>query len=99
VKVFQQRLQFCIDHLSCLKMAVFQFYHQSEEQTKVGWAWEDSFLVKRSLVKKEVLEKFRTASVVQWSEFLTTDPGVPGSIPGHYQKKNVVGLERGPLSL
>jgi hypothetical protein len=32
------------------------------------------------------------------SEFLTTDPGVPGSIPGHYKKK-VVGLERGPHSL
>jgi hypothetical protein len=30
--------------------------------------------------------------------FLTTDPGVPGSIPGHYKKK-VVDLERGPLSL
>jgi hypothetical protein len=29
---------------------------------------------------------------------LTTDPGVPGSIPGHYKKK-VMGLERGPLSL
>jgi hypothetical protein len=27
-----------------------------------------------------------------------TDPGVPGSIPGHYKKK-VVGLERGALSL
>jgi hypothetical protein len=23
----------------------------------------------------------------------------PGSIPGHYQEKKVVGLERGPLSL
>jgi hypothetical protein len=33
--------------------------------------------------------KSGTASVVS---------GVPGSIPGHYQKK-VVGLERGPLSL
>jgi hypothetical protein len=31
-------------------------------------------------------------------EFLTTDTGVPSSIPGHYKKK-VVGLERGPLSL
>jgi hypothetical protein len=30
-------------------------------------------------------------------KFLTTDSGVPGSIPGHYKK--VVGLERGPLSL
>jgi hypothetical protein len=29
---------------------------------------------------------------------MTADPRVPGSIPGHY-KKNVVGLERGPLSL
>jgi hypothetical protein len=35
-----------------------------------------------------------------WSsgQFLTTDPGVSGSIPGHYKKK-VVGLELGPLSL
>jgi hypothetical protein len=35
-----------------------------------------------------------------WSsgQFLATDPGGPGSIPGHYQKK-VVGLERGPLIL
>jgi hypothetical protein len=23
----------------------------------------------------------------KWSEFLTTDPGVHGSIPGHYKKK------------
>jgi hypothetical protein len=33
-----------------------------------------------------------------WSEFLATDPEVPGLIPGHYKKK-VVGLERGPLSI
>jgi hypothetical protein len=39
-----------------------------------------------------------TASVVWWSEFLTTDTGVPGSIPGPYKKK-LMGLERGPLSL
>jgi hypothetical protein len=32
-------------------------------------------------------------------KFLTTGAGVPGSIPGHYQEKKVVGLERGPLSL
>jgi hypothetical protein len=31
--------------------------------------------------------------------FLTTDAGVPGSIPGHYKKKKVVGLEWGLLSL
>jgi hypothetical protein len=35
---------------------------------------------------------------MQLSEFFTTDPGVPGSIPGLYKKK-IVGLERGPLSL
>jgi hypothetical protein len=29
---------------------------------------------------------------------LTTDAGVPGSIPRHYKRK-VVGLERGALSL
>jgi hypothetical protein len=45
---------------------------------------------------------FETASVVKWSEFLTTDAGVPGSILGHYKKKEerkVVGLERDALSL
>jgi hypothetical protein len=36
-------------------------------------------------------------SVVWWSEFLVTDPEVPGSIPG--TTKKVVGLERSPLSL
>jgi hypothetical protein len=40
-----------------------------------------------------------TTSVVWWSEFLSTDPEVPGSIPGHYKKKKVVCLERGSLSL
>jgi hypothetical protein len=35
-----------------------------------------------------------------WSEFLSTDPEVPGSIPGSYQIFwEVGGLERGPLSL
>jgi hypothetical protein len=34
------------------------------------------------------------------SEFLATDPEVPGSIPGPYQIFwQVGGLERGPLSL
>jgi hypothetical protein len=42
---------------------------------------------------------FVTASLVYWSEFLATDPEVPDSIHGHYKKKKVVGLERGPLSL
>jgi hypothetical protein len=39
----------------------------------------------------------KTASVVQWSEFLATNPQVPASIPELYKK--VVGLERSPPSL
>jgi hypothetical protein len=31
----QHRLRFCLDHLSCVKMAAFQFYLQSGEQRKV----------------------------------------------------------------
>jgi hypothetical protein len=30
---------------------------------------------------------------------MATDPEALGSIPGHYKKKKVVGLERDPLSL
>jgi hypothetical protein len=45
-----------------------------------------------------------TDSVVWWSEFLVTDPGGPGSIPGttrfsgEKKGKLVVGVERDPLS-
>jgi hypothetical protein len=38
-------------------------------------------------------------SLIYWSEFLATDSEAPGSIPGHYKKRKVVGLEQGPLSL
>jgi hypothetical protein len=41
----------------------------------------------------------QTASVVYLSEFLATNPEVPGSIPGATTFSEVVGLERGPLSL
>jgi hypothetical protein len=37
--------------------------------------------------------------VVYWSEFLATDPEVLGSIPGATRFSEVVGLERGLLSL
>jgi hypothetical protein len=33
------------------------------------------------------------------TEIMATNPEVPGSIPGHYREKKVVGLERGPISL
>jgi hypothetical protein len=39
-----------------------------------------------------------TASVVQWSELLATDPEARFRFPALSEKK-VVGLERGPLSL
>jgi hypothetical protein len=39
-----------------------------------------------------------TASVVQWSEFLATDPEARVRFPALPEKK-VMGLERGPLSL
>jgi hypothetical protein len=39
-----------------------------------------------------------TAPVVQWSEFLATDPEVRVRFPALPEKK-VVGLERAPLSL
>jgi hypothetical protein len=40
-----------------------------------------------------------TASVVWWSEFLATDPEARVRFPALPEKKNVVGLERGALSL
>jgi hypothetical protein len=38
-KGVQRRSRFCLNHLSCIKMAAFQFYLQSGKQTKVGWVW------------------------------------------------------------
>jgi hypothetical protein len=40
-----------------------------------------------------------TASVVQWSKFLATDLAARVRFPALPEKKNVVGLERGSLSL
>jgi hypothetical protein len=45
-------------------------------------------------INYEVCQLVLAASVVYWSEFLATDPEAR-----YYQKKIVVGLERGPLSL
>jgi hypothetical protein len=44
------------------------------------------------------IQHFVTASVVEWSEFLATDPKARVRFPALPEKK-VVGLERGPLSL
>jgi hypothetical protein len=44
------------------------------------------------------ITSFQTASVVQWSEFLATDPEVRVRFPALPETKIVVGLERGPLS-
>jgi hypothetical protein len=49
---------------------------------------------------KMLSTRFReTASVVQWSEFLATDPEVRLRFPALPDFWEVVGLERGPLSL
>jgi hypothetical protein len=42
---------------------------------------------------------FKEGIVLILTASVATDPEVPGSIPGHYKKKNLVGLEWGPLSL
>jgi hypothetical protein len=47
---------------------------------------------------KPVFLHVPTASVVEWSEFLATDPEARVRIPALHEKK-VVGLERGPVSL
>jgi hypothetical protein len=44
-KGIEHRLRFCLDHLSCIKMAAFQFYLQSGKQRKVGWLGVDSYVV------------------------------------------------------
>jgi hypothetical protein len=46
-----------------------------------------------------LLISYKTASVGSWSEFLATDPEARVRFPALPDKKKVVGLERGPLSL
>jgi hypothetical protein len=41
----QHRLRFCLDHLSCDKMAVFQSYLQSGKRRKLGLVGDDSHVV------------------------------------------------------
>jgi hypothetical protein len=41
----QQRMQFCSDHLNCVKMADFQFHLQLEKQRNVGWVGDDSHVL------------------------------------------------------
>jgi hypothetical protein len=41
----QHRLRFCLDHVSCVKMAAFQFYFQSGKQRREEWARDDSHVV------------------------------------------------------
>jgi hypothetical protein len=50
----QHRLQFCLDDLSCVKMAAVQFYLHSEEQRKVRLGGNDSHVV---IVKKLLSKK------------------------------------------
>jgi hypothetical protein len=41
----QHRLQFCLNHFSCIKMEAFQFYLQLGKQRKVGLVGDDSHVV------------------------------------------------------
>jgi hypothetical protein len=41
----QYRLRFRLDHLSCFKMAAFQFYPQSGKQRKARWMEDDNYIV------------------------------------------------------
>jgi hypothetical protein len=41
----QHRLRFCLDNLSCIKMAALQFYLKSGKQRRVGWVGEDSLVI------------------------------------------------------
>jgi hypothetical protein len=54
---------------------------------------------KVTLLYFTLLLAVRTASVVQWSEFLATDPEVRVRLPVLSDFLNEVGLERGPLNL
>jgi hypothetical protein len=51
----QHSLRFCLNHLTCVKMAAFQFYLESGKQREIVWVGTTVilFLVKNSLVKKE----------------------------------------------
>jgi hypothetical protein len=44
-------------------------------------------------------DSYITIPSSQWSEFLATDPEARARFPALPEKKNVVGLERGALSL
>jgi hypothetical protein len=44
-KGVQHCLQFCLDHLSCVKLVAFQFYLQSGKQRKVEWFGVNSHVV------------------------------------------------------
>jgi hypothetical protein len=50
----QHRLRFCLHHISCVKMAAFQFYLQLRKQRTVGWVETTVVLV---LVKYSLMEK------------------------------------------
>jgi hypothetical protein len=60
--------QFCLDHLSFIKMAAFQFYLQTGQQSKVGWVGDDSRFVSGQKFRAEKRSVKR--SVVANSQFL-----------------------------
>jgi hypothetical protein len=59
-KSVQHRLRFCLYHLNCVKMVIFQFYLQSEKQIKVGWVGDDSHVAFGQKLPSEKASSFVT---------------------------------------
>jgi hypothetical protein len=55
-KGVKHRLRFCLNHLICVKMVVFQFCFQSGKHRKVGWLGDNSHVVsgKKFSTEKEI---------------------------------------------
>jgi hypothetical protein len=87
----QHRLQFCLNHLICVKMATFKFY-LPEKQRKVGLVGDDSRVVlgqkfpdeKRSstrcFVRGKVFARFCAVTVKRHRSIWNLLFGLPGQI-------------------
>jgi hypothetical protein len=75
----QHRLQFCLDHLSCVKMAAFQFYLQPRKKRKVGWVGDDRHVVFDKKVPGEKGSVRRCVVVVQEAVLMSPKLGVKSS--------------------
>jgi hypothetical protein len=82
-KIQHHCLRFCLDHLSCVKMAAFQSCLQSGKQRKVGWAGDDSHVVFGTEFSSEKGSVRRCAVVMQQPVLLS--PKFKGSLRSFMQ--------------